>query len=81
MLAGRYDNAMPESTISPVRGTLNLAAANNTSILSPLCLHFAHCQIYSGFGKKINLLLVIDSYIFRFQRTESSEYNENFPIQ
>jgi hypothetical protein len=73
MLAGRYDSPMPESSISPSQGTLNLAAANNTSILSPPCLHFAQCQSYSGFGKKRNLLLV-----FRFQRTESSEYDENF---
>jgi hypothetical protein len=81
MLMGRDDNAMPESTISPSQGSINLAAANNTSILSPPCLHFAHCQIYSGFGKKRNLLLVKDLYIFRFQRTESAEYNGNFPIQ
>jgi hypothetical protein len=31
-LAGRYDNPMPESTLSPQSGTMNLTTGQNSSI-------------------------------------------------
>jgi hypothetical protein len=43
-LAGRYDNPMPESTLSPQSGTVNLATVRQLRKRTCLFMHFLHKQ-------------------------------------